>query len=70
MQERQKVLLLLIAMQASSSIGWWNSGVKSYAKHGRGSVIIWSCFVGAVVGDIIKVEGILKEEQFRQVCFP
>lgn len=36
-------------------------------KHGGGSVMIWGCFGGTVVGDIVKIEGILKKEQYRNI---
>lgn len=36
-------------------------------KHGGGSVMIWGCFGGTTVGDIVKIEGTLKKEGYRDI---
>lgn len=36
-------------------------------KHGGGSVMVWGCFAGSQVGDLKKVEGIMKKEQYKQI---
>lgn len=36
-------------------------------KHGGGSVMVWGCFSGHGTGDLIKVEGIMKKEQYHQI---
>lgn len=35
-------------------------------KHGGGSVMVWGCFGGSTVGDLIKIEGILRKEQYKR----
>ena len=30
-------------------------------KHGGGGVMVWGCFAGDTVGDLIKIEGILNQ---------
>lgn len=37
-------------------------------KHGGGSVMVWECFSGSAVGDLIKIEGILRKEGHRRKC--
>lgn len=36
-------------------------------KHGGGSVMIWECFGGTSVGDLHKVDGILRKEGYKHI---
>ena len=36
-------------------------------KHGGGSIMVWGCFAGHKVGDLIRVRGIMKKEQYREI---
>lgn len=36
-------------------------------KHGGGSVMVWGCFTHAGVGDLIRIEGIMKKEQYHNI---
>jgi len=36
-------------------------------KHGGGSVMVWGCFAGAKVGDLKKIEGILRKEGYLDI---
>ena len=36
-------------------------------KHGGGSVMVWGCFSSAGVGDLVKIEGIIKKEQYKTI---
>ena len=36
-------------------------------KHGGGSVMVWGCFAGDKVGDLKKIEGILRKEGFLDI---
>lgn len=36
-------------------------------KHGGGSVMVWGCFGGGRTGDLYKVQGIMKKEQYHQI---
>lgn len=36
-------------------------------KHGNGSVMIWGCFENNRVGDIVKIEGILRKEGYKRI---
>lgn len=36
-------------------------------KHGGGSVMVWGCFAGCKVGNICKIEGILKKEGYKKI---
>lgn len=36
-------------------------------KHGGGSVMVWGCFSRAGVGDLVKIEGIMKKEQYLDI---
>lgn len=36
-------------------------------KHGGGSVMVWGCFGGTNVGDLIKIEGILNKEGYKKI---
>ena len=36
-------------------------------KHGGGSVMVWGCFSSAGVGDLVKIEGIMKKKQYKTI---
>lgn len=36
-------------------------------KHGGGSAMVWGCFAGEKVGDLVKIEGILKKEGYHRI---
>ena len=36
-------------------------------KHGAGSVIVWSCFSLDGVGDLRKIDGIMRKEHYRDI---
>lgn len=36
-------------------------------KHGGGSVMVWGCFGGSTIGDIVRIQGILKKEGYKQI---
>lgn len=36
-------------------------------KHGGGSVMVWGCFAGAFRGDLIKIDGVLRKERYREI---
>lgn len=36
-------------------------------KHGGGSVMIWRCFAGTSVGDLVKIDGILRKEGYKNI---
>lgn len=36
-------------------------------KHGGGSVMVWGCFSGSAVGDLIKIEGIFRKEGYKKI---
>ena len=36
-------------------------------KHGGGSVMVWGCFGGQRVGDLIEVKGIMKKEHYHRI---
>ena len=36
-------------------------------KHGGGSGMVWGCFSSAGVGDLVKIEGIMKKEQYKTI---
>lgn len=36
-------------------------------KHGGGSVTVWGCFGKNMVGDIVKIDGILRKEQYLNI---
>lgn len=41
--------------------------IAATVKHGGGSVMVWGCFAGTSVGDIAKIDGILKKEGYRDI---
>lgn len=36
-------------------------------KHGGGSVMVWGCFGGSAVGDLVRIQGILKKEGYKKI---
>lgn len=36
-------------------------------KHGGGSVLVWGCFSLAGMGDLIKIDGIMRKENYREI---
>lgn len=36
-------------------------------KHGGGSVMVWGCFGGSAVGDLVRIQGILKKEGYKSI---
>ena len=36
-------------------------------KHGEGSVLIWGCISASGVGDIVRIDGIMNAETYKQV---
>ena len=36
-------------------------------KHGGDSIMVWGCFAGHKIGDLIRVRGIMKKEQYREI---
>jgi hypothetical protein len=36
-------------------------------KHGGGSVMVWGCFFGCETRDLVKINGIMKKEQHKQI---
>ena len=36
-------------------------------KHGGGSIMVWGCFGGGKVGDLVKIEGIMKKEHYHKI---
>ena len=36
-------------------------------KHGGGSVMVWECFAGEKVGDLVKIEGVMDQRQYYNI---
>lgn len=36
-------------------------------KHGGGSVMVWGCFGNDCVGDLVKIDGIMKKEEYLEI---
>lgn len=36
-------------------------------KHGGGSVMVWGCFSGYGIGNLVQIKGIMKKEQYKEI---
>lgn len=36
-------------------------------KHGGGSIMVWGCFSGHGIGNLVKIDGILKKEEYKTI---
>ena len=36
-------------------------------KHGGGAVMVWGCFGGGKVGDLVKIQGIMRKEEYHSI---
>lgn len=43
------------------------SCLVSSVKQGGGNVLVWGCFAGTVVGDLVKIDGIMRKDQYLQI---
>jgi len=41
--------------------------VTKTPKHGGGSVMVWGCFAGEIVGDLVQIEGNLNKEGYHRI---
>jgi hypothetical protein len=41
--------------------------VQATVKHGGGSAMFWGCFGGSSLGNLFKVEGIMRKEQYHSI---
>ena len=41
--------------------------IAATVKHGGGTVMIWGCFTGVRLGDIVKIDGTLRKEGYREI---
>jgi transposase len=41
--------------------------IQPTVKHGGGSIMMWGCFLGDRVGDLHRVEGIMKKEDYHSI---
>lgn len=44
-----------------------SSGVTQTMKHGGGSIMVWGCITKNGVGPLVKIEGIMKKEQYLAI---
>ena len=44
-----------------------NESLQPLVKHGGGSVMVWACISASDVGHIVRIDGILNAEKYRQV---
>jgi len=36
-------------------------------KYGDGSIMLWGCFSGHGTGDLLKIDGIMKKEDYKKI---
>lgn len=41
--------------------------IQPTVKHGGGSVMVWGCFGGSSVGDIVRIEGIMDKKKYHSI---
>ena len=41
--------------------------IQATVKHGGGSAMFWGCFAGKDVGDIFKIDGIMRKEEYHSI---
>jgi transposase len=44
-----------------------NDTIQPTVKHGGGSVMMWGCFLGGSVGDLYRVDGIMRKEDYHSI---
>lgn len=44
-----------------------NDCVIPSVEHGDGSIMVWGCFAGSKVGDLVKIYGILKKDSYEKI---
>ena len=41
--------------------------IQRTVKHGRGSIMVWSCFASSLVGNLLKINGILDKNRYHKI---